>query len=213
VTILGLSGLGERNASPWPPLPDSTAALRLPTRVAARRLRSTLRIFADDFDPDRAGAFDAELSWYAALLGEVRDREAQRARFTQAIAALPEELVMGPVAARIEQHLLAAQLQHRAARDKTVNGRRYHALLRDSARWVTDPPFTDLAAGKATELRSAVRAAAKKVTKHLNAGLGPHGDDEGLHEARKAGKPCPVRTGCYRPTAPTTCSTPRCAAR
>ena len=77
-----------------------------PTRVATRRLRSTLRVFADFLDPARAQAFDAELSWYAGLLGGVRDREVQRARFTAAIAELPEELVLGPVGSRIEQHLL-----------------------------------------------------------------------------------------------------------
>ena len=144
-----------------------------PTRVATRRLRSTLRIFADYVDPERAQAFDAELSWYAALLGEVRDREVQRARFAKAIAALPEEQVLGPVAARIEEHLRAEQVQHQQALDKAMNGRRYLALLQESARWVTDPPFTDLAAQKPTELRAAVRAAAKKVSKHLAAGLGP----------------------------------------
>ncbi len=69
-----------------------------------------------------------------------------------------------------------------------MNGRRYLALLRESQRWVTDPPFTDLAARNPAELRSAVRAAARKVTKHLAAGLGPGGDDEELHKARKAGK-------------------------
>ena len=90
--------------------------------------------FADYFDPDRAAAFDADLSWYAALLGEVRDREVQRARFTKAVAALPEELVMGPVATRIEQYLLAEQLRHQAVLDKALTGRRYLGLLRESAR-------------------------------------------------------------------------------
>jgi len=159
-----------------------------PTRVATRRLRSTLRIFADYFDADQARTYDAELSWYAALLGEVRDREVQRARFTTAIAALPEELVMGPVAARIEQSLLAEQLQHQTALEKALNGRRYLALLRESARWVSNPPFTDLAVGRATDLRGAVRVAAKKVTKHLAAGMGARGEDLELHKARKAGK-------------------------
>ena len=159
-----------------------------PTRVATRRFWSTLRIFADYFDPDRAAAFDSDLSWYAALLGEVRDREVQRARFTKVVAALPEELVMGPVATRVEQYLLAEQLQHQAVLEKALNGRRYLGLLRESARWVTDPPFTDLAAGRAVDLLVAVRAAAKKVTKHLAAGLGTPGDDQELHKARKAGK-------------------------
>ena len=159
-----------------------------PTRVGTRRFRSTLRVFAEYVDPERARAFDAELSWYAALLGEVRDREVQRARFGKAIAALPDEQVLGPVAARIEDYLWAEQVQHRQALDKAMNGRRYLALLRESQRWATDPPFTDLAARNPGELKSAVRAAARKVTKHLAAGLGPGGDDEELHKARKAGK-------------------------
>jgi len=159
-----------------------------PTRVGTRRFRSTLRVFAEYVDPERARAFDAELSWYAALLGEVRDREVQRARFGKAIAALPDEQVLGPVAARIEDYLWAEQVQRRQALDKAMNGRRYLALLRESQRWATDPPFTDLAARNPGELKSAVRAAARKVTKHLAAGLGPGGDDEELHKARKAGK-------------------------
>ena len=131
---------------------------------------------------------DTELSWYAALLGQVRDRGVQRARFGKMIADLPDEQVLGPVAARIEQYLLGEQVQHQQAIDKAMNGRRYLALLTESARWVNDPPFTALATGKPTALKGAVRAAAKKVTKHLAAGLGPTGDDEELHKARKAGK-------------------------
>jgi hypothetical protein len=105
-----------------------------PTRVATRRLRSTLRIFAAYVDPDRAQAFDAELSWYAALLGEVRDREVQRARFAEMIADLPPEQVLGPVAARIEEHLWAEQVQQQKTLDKAITGRRYLALLQESAR-------------------------------------------------------------------------------
>lgn len=98
-----------------------------PTRVGTRRFRSTLRVFAEYVDPERARAFDAELSWYAALLGEVRDREVQRARFGKAVAALPAEQVLGPVAARIENYLWAEQATHRLALDKAMTGRRYLA--------------------------------------------------------------------------------------
>ena len=159
-----------------------------PTRVATRRLRSTLRVFADFLDPDRAQAFDADLSWYAGLLGGVRDREVQRARFTAAIAELPEELVLGPVGSRIEQHLLTEQLQQQKTLDKAMNSKRYFALLTDSRGWVTDPPFTALAAQRPAKLRGAVRAAERKVIEHLAAGLGGNGDDEELHKARKAAK-------------------------
>ena len=159
-----------------------------PTRVATRRLRSTLRIFAAYFNGERAEAFDADLAWYAALLGEVRDREVQRARFGRMIADLPPEQVLGPVAARIEEHLLAEQVRHQKTLGRAMNSRRYLALLQESARWVSDPPFTDLAEQKPAALRRPVRSAAKKVPKHLVAGLGPTGTDEELHKARKAGK-------------------------
>ena len=158
-----------------------------PTRVATRRLRSTLRIFADYLDAEAARALDAELSWYAELLGQVRDREVQRARFAATLADLPAELVLGPVPATIEQQLLTEQLQHEKTLLKTMNGRRYLNLLRDVQRWVTDPPFTDQADEKATTLRAAVRSAERKVRKHLSAAL-TGDDDEELHKARKAGK-------------------------
>jgi CHAD domain-containing protein len=158
-----------------------------PTRVATRRLRSTLRVFAAYFDRALAESYDAELSWYAKLLGQVRDREVQRARFAAAIAELPDEQVLGPVAGRIEQHLLTEQLQHQRTLLKAMNSKRYFALLEHTRRWVTDPPFTPEAKKKPAKLRAQVRAAAKKVDKHLAAAL-EQGDDEELHKTRKAGK-------------------------
>lgn len=159
-----------------------------PTRVATRRLRSTLRIFADYFDADRAQALDEELSWYAGVLGEVRDREVQRARFAAAVAELPPEEVLGPVAARIDQVLLTEQIKYQKALLRAMNTKRYFALLREVQIWVTEPPFTALAQEKPARLRAAVAKAGKKVSKHLAGGLGPDGDDEELHKARKAGK-------------------------
>ena len=143
-----------------------------PTRVATRRLPSTLRVFAGCFDPGRAQAFDAELAWYTGLLGEVRDREVQRARFAAAIAELPGELVFGPVAARAEQQLLTEQVQRQKTLDSAMNSKRYFALLQESRRWASDPPFTATATERPATLRAAVRAAGKKMTKHLAAGPG-----------------------------------------
>jgi len=159
-----------------------------PTRVATRRLRSTLRVYAEFVDTQRARAFDADLAWYAGLLGQVRDREVQRARFAAAVAALPAEQVLGPVAARIEQDLLTEQLRHQKTLDRAMTGKRYFALLAESRRWVTDPPFTPMAAKKPAKLRAAVRDANRAVTKHLTAGLAEGGGDAELHRARKAGK-------------------------
>jgi len=96
----------------------------------------------------------------------------QRARFAAAIAELPEELVFGPVAARAEQQLLTEQVQRQKTLDTAMNSKRYFALLQESRRWASDPPFTATATERPATLRAAVRAAGKKMTKHLAAGPG-----------------------------------------
>jgi hypothetical protein len=65
------------------------------TRVAARRLCSTLRVFGDVVDAASAEGLNSELAWYADLLGEVRDREVLSARLTSLIDELPREQVRG----------------------------------------------------------------------------------------------------------------------
>ena len=83
------------------------------TRVAIRRLRSTLRVFGKLLDRAAIGDVDDELKWFAGLLGEVRDCQVQRRRFQEALAQLPPELVLGPVANRINTDLQSDQLRAR----------------------------------------------------------------------------------------------------
>lgn len=114
---------------------DGDAALRRgedpihPTRVAIRRLRSTVRVFRDAFDPEFAARLDKELFWYAGILGHVRDHEVQRERFARAVAELPTEWVIGPVGANIDATLGAEQRVYRANVDVVLAGDRYAALL------------------------------------------------------------------------------------
>ena len=54
------------------------------TRVAARRLRSTLQVFGDVVEAAPAEELNNELAWYADLLGEVRDREVLNSSLDQA---------------------------------------------------------------------------------------------------------------------------------
>jgi inorganic triphosphatase YgiF len=79
------------------------------TRVAARRLRSTLRVFGDVVDAAPAEELNNELAWYADLLGQVRDREVLNARLIERIADLPSELVRGRVEAEITKTLATEQ--------------------------------------------------------------------------------------------------------
>jgi len=75
------------------------------TRVAARRLRSTLRVFEDVFVEKPAQELNAELAWYAELLGQVRDRDVLSARLTRHLGDLPPEQIRGPVEAEITKAL------------------------------------------------------------------------------------------------------------
>lgn len=169
---------------------DGDAALRRgedpihPTRVAIRRLRSTLRVFADTFDPAVATHLDEELSWYAGILGHVRDHEVQRARFAQAVADLPDEWVLGPVAADIETTLAAEQRTYRADVDTVLTGDRYAALM-----GALDAVDSSVRSVPRRNVTSLANKAGKKARTRLQAAIaGEAGDDEALHRARKAFK-------------------------
>ena len=151
---------------------DGDAALRRgedpihATRVAIRRLRSTLRVFADAFDSAVAIGLDEELSWYAGILGHVRDHEVQRARFAQAVADLPGEWVLGPVAADIETTLAAEQRTHRADVDTVLTSDRYAALM--SALGTLDTAVQSLPHSK---VRSLANKAVKKARTRLKTAI------------------------------------------
>jgi CHAD domain-containing protein len=156
------------------------------TRVGVRRLRSTLRTFGALFDPAEAAELDAELSWYAGVLGAVRDPQVQSVRFANAIEALPPELVMGPVAADIHQRLLTEELLGRAELADVLGGDRYAELMRDVSQLAGHPPISG--AGPVKTVERFVKKSERKFVKRLVAALGPAGSDDDLHSARKAAK-------------------------
>jgi CHAD domain-containing protein len=157
------------------------------TRVAVRRLRSTLRVFAPIFEASNARALDLDLAWYAALLGAVRDREVQRARLADAVAALPAELVLGPVAAHIDDHLRAQQSFHHAALMRAIDGARYRALLCSLVAWAGSPPYADTL-DEPDLLTRRARKAGRTATARLAAALDAGDPNVALHRARKAAK-------------------------
>jgi CHAD domain-containing protein len=156
-----------------------------PTRVATRRFRSVLRVF-DLFEPERAAVLGAELAWYADLLGAVRDRQVLRARLNDEVHALPTELVLGPVTARIDQELLAEELQARQALAEAMASRRYLALLRSVRDWVLAAPWTQ-PARPAKDVAQYMQASYDKLQRRLRRATKTD-SDEALHRARKAGK-------------------------
>ncbi len=158
------------------------------TRVACRRMRSTLRTFEQCFDADQAHQLEGELRWYAGVLGEVRDLEVLRIRIAAAIADLPEELIVGPVAEHVDKQLSAELATRRAQVLEVMAGERYAAVLAEAIRWREDPPFTAAAGRPASTLQDAVDRMEKRLARRLEQATAPGGLDTDLHRARKAGK-------------------------
>jgi CHAD domain-containing protein len=153
------------------------------TRVAIRRLRSTLRVFGKALDP--VGNADGELKWFAALLGDVRDCQVQGRRFAEALDGMPDELILGPVRSRIRNDLQAIELPARTRLSEAMDSDRYRALLGVLRGWRDEPPVGHGISAKT--LRKRARRAERKADRRLAAAL-ESGDDAMLHRARKAAK-------------------------
>jgi CHAD domain-containing protein len=155
------------------------------TRVAMRRLRSTLRVFAPVLDDSAVEGLDDELKWFAGLLGEVRDCQVQRQRFSEAIDELPVDLVLGPVRSRVHHDLQAVELPARAAVREAMDSPRYLAILGVLGRWRDQSPLRP--ATTTAQIRTAAQKAQRKADRRLAAAMA---DDSptAWHRARKACK-------------------------
>jgi CHAD domain-containing protein len=161
-------------------------------RVAARRLRSTLAASRAVLDREATGPLREELAWLGAELAEVRDDEVALAHLYELVAAEPDELVLGPVVARLQQSRLR---EERAGLDRAVeivSEPRYLQLLDALHDLVTAPPFTEQATGPLEPvLRDAVRRSVRRLRRHVRSARRrePEKDrPEELHAVRKAAK-------------------------
>jgi CHAD domain-containing protein len=163
------------------------------TRVAARRMRSTMRTYAEVVDIARAGALSDELVWFAGLLGVARDLEVLEERLLAELAELSAELVVGPVASQIETELTTRRSAALDAATAALDTQRYRALLAELHRWRSDPPLTKEAEAPAAKAKKYVKKANKKLDRRLDRAIEAQltGDPEAdhlFHAARKAGK-------------------------
>lgn len=164
-----------------------------PTRVAMRRLRSTLRTFANYVDLPAAAWLEEELVWFAGLLGAVRDLDILAARLDARIAALPPELVLGPVVHTVETEITVRRQPHRAAVIAALDSPRWAELSAALGQWQDAPPFSPAASDSADQAKQDVRRAGKRLRTYLRAALAAaddaaEGTEDLLHRARKAGK-------------------------
>ena len=177
---------------------DSEAQLRAgenvvhAVRVAVRRMRSTIRVFADFFEPSEAAHLEEGLVWWAGLLGEVRDMDILAQRQAALLDELPGELILGPVASTIQVELAAQRKQAADAMTEALDSERYRKLIGLIHRWRSDPPFTSAADAPADAIDPLIKKAKRKVNRRLTsaaaARLAGEPSEELFHRARKASK-------------------------
>lgn len=178
---------------------DAEAGLRQrepivhPTRVAVRRLRSTIRSFGALFDPERSAALETELVWWAGLLGVVRDLEVLERRLAGQLDELPDELVIGPIRRQLTEEIQARRQRGWADVVAALDGERYATLVAELRRWRSETPFTERAQAPARKVARYVERATRKLDRRLERAMAAYGSgepdhDEYFHSARKAGK-------------------------
>ncbi len=162
-------------------------------RVATRRMRSALATYGKLLEHSNESTFlRGELKWLAGVLGEARDAEVMHERLKVMIAEEPDELVMGPVADRVDAVLGSAYREAHTKVLEALDGERYFNLI-DSLEALlgaaalskvgTKPArkvLPDLVNRDVKRLQKAI-----EVARNNPAGTGDH---PALHEARKDGK-------------------------
>jgi CHAD domain-containing protein len=160
-------------------------------RVACRRLRSIFAAFRPVLDREHTDPLRAELQWVGAQLSGARDTEVALAHLRNLVAAQPVELVLGPVAARLQQTAIKDHETGARQVTRTLTDRRYLRLLDALDALLAEPPVTELAAAPApVQLADAVRRTGKRLRRTVEAALEVEGAErhERLHDVRKAAK-------------------------
>ncbi|MBT2368348.1 CYTH and CHAD domain-containing protein [Streptomyces sp. ISL-10] len=169
-------------------LPDAVHQMR----VATRRLRSALRTYRKILDREVTRPVTDELTWLAGELGVARDQEVLAERLRSRVDALPDTLLLGPVAARLKAWAVAAGSDARGTALAALDSTRYLDLLSALDALLEEPPLLK-AAGKAADaaLPDAVLKEYDRLSRRVEHALAlPAGGerDVALHDARKAAK-------------------------
>ena len=151
-------------------------------RVAARRLRSGLRIYGDLLQDDVSARLRPQLAWYAGLLSPARDLEV----FAAALSAPHDdeqgyaEALLPWLRRRHEMALIAAREDARSQRAGDLR----HALV-EVAR---SPRFTSTASRKASKVLSPRVLRTDRRASSMLEQLHPKADSDSWHSARISAK-------------------------
>ncbi|PPF43106.1 hypothetical protein C5B85_14205 [Pseudoclavibacter sp. AY1F1] len=162
------------------------------TRVAVRRLRSVLTVYADVFTKGATDELRDELRWVGRVLGEPRDAEV----LTELLAAEFEALAADETQLRVPevQELVLGWLgeRHDAAFSEflaAVDSARWDALHVKIVDFLADPPFASHAELRAAgAMRRAARDAMSRVAALTDRARKKPQKSDRWHDVRKAAK-------------------------
>jgi CHAD domain-containing protein len=157
-------------------------------RVACRRLRSLLAAFRPVLDRTHTDPLREELAELGTALSPARDGEVALAHLRELVAQQPVELVLGPVAARLQQAALVEERTGDTQARKALTGASYLQLRDDLDVLVAAPPLTEAAARPADEvLRQVLAHTGKRLRRAVEAAQDSE-EAEALHRVRKTAK-------------------------
>ncbi len=149
-------------------------------RVSVRRLRSVLRTFSGLFDAEWSDPILVELSWYAGVLGEIRDLDVLRTGIVNSLWLIEDEPVQPQVLKRLDQRIEEAR--ERGALERTT--KRYALLVDDIATIGSSVVFDAEAKGPASEvLKSQLKNAWRDVRRAAKVARADS-SNEHLHKVR-----------------------------
>ncbi|TMR09327.1 CYTH and CHAD domain-containing protein [Nonomuraea turkmeniaca] len=171
-------------------------------RVACRRLRSAMKAFKTVVvDTEQ---LQEELQWLGNVLGEARDLEVTRARFTKLLARVAPELIIGPIHTRLGTDLLTREQEAYVRIKEALSGDRYYALLNALDDLVAEPKLGKAAAKPAQERLSAIAAAGwNRVTRAYDSAQAIEDLERreiAMHDVRKAAKRARYTAEALAPT-------------
>jgi CHAD domain-containing protein len=160
-------------------------------RIAARRLRSALTTFGPVLEGEAPDAVREELRWLGQELSPARDAQVLRERLLAMLEAQPAELVLGPVASRIDDGLRDAERRGRERALRALEDERSVRLLETLDVLGLEPPLAGRAQEPARDvLPGLLRRDLDRLRRAVEAAERSEGRerDLALHEARKKAK-------------------------
>lgn len=150
--------------------------------MALGRIRNVLQAFGELFHEQSVADLIAELTWLDKTVSEAAEAEVLHERVVDAIGRVPPELVVGPIATRVESALLSREEELHKALSQTMKSRRYLGLLDHLARWISSPPMRDVAEGPPSGITRFTEATAAALAEQL---LRVRGADSNPAELRR----------------------------